>query len=115
MLYGDYPNIYVHMLHNRHSSGHIHLAFYVQNFNNYVHYTIHTITLYVIHTFTFRHILTGEPKGSPSPLRSTIDTRQDIFIIVKHFIKDVQLALLAEKSSYTDDESFILGFYVEKN
>ena len=68
----------------------------------------HTIT----HT---RSIFTGEPKGSPKPLRSTIDTRQDIFIIVKHLNKDVQLALLAEKSSYTDDESFILGFYVEKN
>ena len=56
----------------------------------------------------------GNLKVPPSPLRSTIDTRQEIFIIVKHFIKDVQLALLAEKSSYTDDESFILGFYVEK-
>jgi len=30
------------------------------------------------------------------------------------FNKDVQLALLAEKSSYKDDESLILGFYVEK-
>ena len=57
----------------------------------------------------------NEIKVPPSPLRSTINTRQKIFIIVKHFIKDVQLALLAEKSSYTDDESFILGFYVEKN